>query len=71
MTTTPQPTPHSFTIRVPRELYLQVCESAAIEGVAINVKVNQLIHLGLGHQVDLNRILARMISRFATEETPT
>ncbi len=59
----------SFTIRVPMSRYLELSELAEKEQTHLNVKVNQLLALGLGEQIKLDRVLARLIRRAATEDT--
>lgn len=66
MATTPPAAPRSFTIRVPQDMYLRICECANADDMAINVKVNQLLRLGLGEHVNLNETLARMLVRLST-----
>ncbi len=66
MATTPPAAPRSFTIRVPQDMYLRICERANADDMAINVKVNQLLRLGLGEHVNLNETLARMLVRLST-----
>lgn len=61
--------PRSFTIRVPQDLYLRICECSAADDLALNVKVNQLLKLGLGEHTNLNATLARMLVKLAVEET--
>jgi hypothetical protein len=60
--------PRSFTVRVPAELYLEICECSTEDDVPINVKVNQLIKLGLGKQVSLNEALRKMVMKLITED---
>lgn len=68
MTTHSPAAPRSFTIRVPQELYLEILECSAAEDLPINVKVNQLLRLGLGKHIDLNATLAKMVSKLIVEE---
>lgn len=70
MASTPVSAPRSFTIRVPSDLYLQICEVSAAEDVPINVKVNHLLRLGLDKHIDLNATLAKMLMRVMVEEVP-
>lgn len=67
MASKPPAAPRSFTIRVPKEMYLRICECSAADDMAINVKVNQLLRLGLGEHINLNETLARMLMRLTTE----
>lgn len=65
-----QQTSHSFTIRVPRDIYLELLECSSTDGVPMNVKVNQLLRLGLDKQVDLTETLLRMVTHFSTMPSP-
>lgn len=60
--------PHrSFTVRVPESLYNTVGDLAIAEGVATNVKVNQLLRLGLGEHISLDAALARLLKKEVTQ----
>lgn len=56
----------SFTVRVPHSLYAKIGDLANAEGVFVNVKVNQLLQLGLGEHVSLDTALARLIKKEVT-----
>jgi predicted HicB family RNase H-like nuclease len=54
--------PHkSFTVRIPESLYEEIGDLAIAEGIFINVKVNQLLRLGLNKHVSLDAALTRLI----------
>jgi hypothetical protein len=53
--------PRSFTVRVPYEVYLNICDQAQLEGKKLNTKVNELISLGLGKTLELNDMLRAML----------
>lgn len=59
-----------FTIRVPQELYLKLCECASSDDLTLNVKVNQLLRLGLGEHVNLNAVLAKMLVKLSVTRDP-
>lgn len=62
MADSPTPEKHrSFTVRVPMHRYLQLSEMAVKEGLHLNQKVNEVLALGLGEHVKLDKILGRMI----------
>jgi len=52
---------HSFSVRLPNELYLQVASLAQRDGMKLNAKVNQLIKLGLGEHISLDEALRRRL----------
>jgi predicted HicB family RNase H-like nuclease len=65
----PPKEPHrSFTVRIPESLYNRVGDLAIAEGVATNVKVNQLLRLGLGEHISLDAAVARLIKREVTSD---
>lgn len=68
MATSPQPKEdhRSLTVRIPHSLYNQIGDLANSEGVFVNVKVNQLLRLGLGQHVSLDKALARLIKQEVT-----
>lgn len=53
--------PRSFTVRVPYDTYIAICDLAQQEGKKLNAKVNDLISLGLGKTVDMNETLRAML----------
>jgi antitoxin component of MazEF toxin-antitoxin module len=63
---TPKEPHRSFTVRIPQTLYNTIGDLAIAEEVHVNVKVNQLLNLGLGKHVSLDRALARLIKREVT-----
>lgn len=66
-TTTPKEPHRSFTVRVPESLYNTIGDLANAEGVHVNVKVNQLLRLGLGQHVSLDAALARLLRKEVTQ----
>lgn len=65
--TTPKEPHRSFTVRVPESLYNEIGDLANAEGVHVNVKVNQLLRLGLGQHVSLDAALARLLRKEVTQ----
>lgn len=57
----------SFTVRVPMDTYLQLCELAQGENVYLNKKVNQLLQIGMGKHVKLDDMLLRLIKGASNE----
>lgn len=53
--------PRSFTVRVPYETYLTICDHAQREGKKLNTKVNELLGLGLGKTIKLEDMLRAML----------
>lgn len=59
-----QPVPfRSFTVRIPETLYEKIGDLAQDDGVYVNVKVNQLLKLGLGEHISLDAAVARMLKK--------
>ena len=71
MNTSRQANPRSFTIRTPKELYLEISDCAILEQVPLNVKVNQLLNLGLAKHVSLNEALSIMLMKLIIETDET
>jgi hypothetical protein len=61
--TQPKEEHRSFTCRIPESLYNTIGDLANAEGVFVNVKINQLLRLGLGEHVSLDTALARLIKK--------
>ena len=53
--------PRSFTVRVPHEVYLTICDLAQREGKKLNAKVNDLIAIGIGKNIQLDAQLREML----------
>lgn len=66
--TPPRDSFRSFTLRVPLSLYVQLADAAHAEGIFLNQKVNQLIKLGMGRNVDINDALARLLKTEVVKE---
>lgn len=66
MSDAPKEEHRSFTVRVPLSLYEQIGDLATADGVFVNQKVNQLLRLGMGHHVNLDQALARLLHREVT-----
>ena len=62
-TSQPKEEHRSFTVRIPESLYNRIGDLANSEGVYVNVKINQLLRLGLGEHVNIDAAIARMIKR--------
>lgn len=60
--------PRSFTVRVPYEVYLTICDLAQAESKKINTKVNELLNLGIGKAINLNGVLASMLATKIDQE---
>jgi hypothetical protein len=54
-------TARSFTVRVPGEMYFDICDLAQREGKKLNTKVNELLTLGLGRVIQLDGMLREML----------
>jgi len=67
--TAPKEEHRSFTVRIPESLYNEIGDLANSEGVFVNVKVNQLLRLGLGQHVSLDTALARLLKKEVTLDT--
>jgi len=67
--TPPKEEHRSFTVRIPESLYNTIGDLANAEGVFVNVKVNQLLRLGLGEHVSLDAALARLLKKEVTVDT--
>jgi predicted HicB family RNase H-like nuclease len=59
-------THRSFTVRIPESLYEEIGDLASGDGVFVNIKVNQLLRLGLGHHISLDAAVARMLKKEVT-----
>lgn len=58
----------ALSIRVPSDIYCQIASLAQTEGVDLNMKINELILMGLGEQRSLTEALHLMIKRYLFEE---
>lgn len=54
-------TPRSFTVRVPHEMYLNICDLAQREGKKLNTKVNELLNLGIGKSIQIDEMLRALL----------
>lgn len=64
--------PHCFTIRLPTDLYIQLCDLADSSKVTMNSKVIELLEVGITGTVNMREVLERMINReFGNSDTPT
>lgn len=59
--------PRSFTVRVPYEIYLQICDIAQRDGKKLNTKVNELIQIGLGRIISVEDALKEMLLRVVAD----
>lgn len=53
--------PRSFTVRVPYDMYLDICDLAQNEGKKLNTKVNELLKIGMGETVRVTEVLREML----------
>ena len=64
--------PHCFTIRLPTDLYIELCSLAESSNVTMNSKVIELLHVGITGTVNMREVLERMINReFGSGDTST
>lgn len=71
MPDSPRQTHRSFTVRVPMARYLKIAELAEESNSNLNVKVNELLELGLKENINIEQALSRLIRRAAQQEEPT
>lgn len=58
----------SFTVRVPLDIYFELSRLASNDGESLNVKVNNVLRLGLGKHVSLTQALSRLLRDAIIEE---
>lgn len=63
MSDSPRQTHRSFTVRVPMSRYLRLAELAQEDNTNLNVKVNELLVLGMDRSVDVDKAIARFVKR--------
>lgn len=51
----------SFTVRVPMSLYIEMSNQASKDKMHLNGKANELLRLGLGERINLNKALNDLI----------
>lgn len=68
MPASPTQTHRSFTVRVPIARYSKIAELALESNTNMNVKVNELLELGLKENVRVEKILSRLIKRADLED---
>jgi hypothetical protein len=68
MPDSPRQTHRSFTVRVPMATYVQIADLAQESNTNMNVKVNELLTLGLGKNIQIEEVLARLLRRVTTED---
>lgn len=55
--------PHCFTIRLPRELYIEVYQQADRSGKTMNAKVIELLRIALNGQADIRQAFERIFAK--------
>ncbi len=68
MSDTPRQTHRSFTVRVPMTRYLKIADLARESKSNLNVKVNDLLEIGLKENVNIEKALANLIRRAASKD---
>lgn len=63
MSDSPRQTHRSFTVRVPMSRYLQLADLAQKDNTNLNVKVNELLILGMDRAVDVDKAIASFVKR--------
>lgn len=61
-------THRSFTIRVPQARYVEMSDLARADNTNLNAKVNELLTLGLGRNVDIEKAIASFVKRLALKD---
>ena len=69
MPDSPRQTHRSFTVRVPMARYVKIADLARESKSNMNVKVNELLELGLKENVNIEEVLVRLLRRAQKEES--